>query len=155
MDELIGAIESAAHATVHEYVDPRTGKRGAVALAPKLGLQPGTLSNKTNPLQPHGLTVPESVALQLAANDFRLLHAEASALGHVAYQLPLVMVSDVELLDQYCVFHAAVGAKASALRHALADGRITPAEVAEIRQALEALIRAGLGVLHRVEVLAG
>jgi hypothetical protein len=155
MDELIGALDRAVYDTVHAFEDARTGQRGAVALAPKLAMQPGTLSNKANPLQEHQLTLRESIALQMAASDYRILRTYAWSLGHAVYALPPVTVSDVELLTQYCDFHANVGAKAIALRAALADNKITPYELDEVRSRLEALIRSGLGVLARLEVLAG
>lgn len=155
MQELIGDIDQAIYETVHRFVDPVTGKRGAAALAPRLGMQPGTLSNKANILQDHAqLGVREAVPLQLAANDFRILHAMAAACGHCAYQLPTVDVSDIELLEQYAEFHQRVGEKAAAIRRALSDRRITATEARDIRAQLDPLIRAGLQLVARFEVLA-
>ena len=155
MEDIIGALDRAVYETVHGYVDPRTGQRGAVALAPKLGMQPGTLSNKANPLQEHQLTLRESIPLQLSAWDFQILKAYARELGHAVYALPTPHVSDIELLDQYAAFHAAVGEKAEALRNALADGRVVPAEVQEVKRALYEVVASGLAVVTRLEVLSG
>jgi hypothetical protein len=155
MDEIVGAIDRAVYDTVHGYFDPRTGQRGAVALAPKLGMQPGTLSNKANPLQEHQLTLRESASLQLGADDFRILKAYAASLGHAVYALPPQNVSDVELLNQYAAFHAAVGEKAEALRAALGDGRIDQAEVEAVKRAVYEVAATGLAVVARLEVLAG
>lgn len=154
MDDVFGDLARAVYETVHGFQDRKTGKRGAVALAPRLGIIPGTLANKANPLQESELTLSEATAVQLAAQDFRILRAMAWELGHATYSLPEVGVSDMEILTQYTEFHVAIGAKATAIRAALADG-CTPEELAAVRRALEASIRAGLGLLARLEVLAG
>lgn len=157
MRELIGGLDEAVYQTVHEYVDPRGRAKGAVALAPRVGMNPGTLSNKANPLQDTAqLTLAEAVTIQTVAQDFRILHALAAALDHCAYRLPApVPVSDVALLDSYADMHAALGRKATALRRVLEDGRVTPAEVNELRQLLDDAIRSGLQLLSRLEGLAG
>jgi hypothetical protein len=153
MEEIIGALDSAVYDTVHGYIDPRTGQRGAVALAPKLGMQPGTLSNKANPLQEHQLSLRESIPLQLSAYDFRILKAYAWTLGHAVYALPAPDVSDVELLDQYAAFHAAVGEKAEAVRAALCDGTISHAEIDDVKRAFYEVATTGLALVARLEVL--
>lgn len=154
MDEVFGELARAVYDTVHGYRDSKTGKRGPVALAPRLGMIPGTLANKANPMQDSELSLSEATAVQLAAQDYRILRAMAWELGHATYELPSVAVSDMEILTQYTEYHAAVGAKAIAIRNALADG-CTPEELAEVQRALEASIRAGLGLAARLEVLAG
>lgn len=156
MRELFDGVDRAIYDTVHEYVDASTRQRGAVGLAPRINLQPGTLSNKANPtMDTHQLSLRESVPLQLLANDYRILRAYCLLLGHVAYPLPTAdcKSSDVELLDQYASFHSAVGEKACAIRAALADGDISPAEMTEIRSRFEAMVRTGLGLLSRLEAL--
>jgi hypothetical protein len=157
MQDAFDRLDRAIHATVHEYQDERTRHRGAVALAPRVGMQAGTLSNKANPtIETHQLGLRESIPLQIAAGDYRILHEYALALGHIAYRLPSSTkpVSDLALLDDYTAFHAAVGRKATAIRNALADGRIERAEVDDIRGEFEAAICAGLELLARLEVLA-
>jgi hypothetical protein len=116
---------------------------------------PGVLSNKANPMQDHQLTLRESVPLQLAAADFHILHAYSHVLGHCAYRLPDAdSVSDVELLNTYCDLHAKVGTLALQIRSTLKDGRITEAELPPLRSAFDDLVRAGLGVVARIEALA-
>ena len=155
MDELIGAIDRAVYDTIHDYVDPATGRRGATVLAPRCGMQPNTLSNKANVLQDrHRLSLSESVTVQTVTRDFRILYAYAQTLGHCAYRLPdLTDCSDIELLDAYTQYHEEIGLKASAIRRALQDGRVTPVEAADIRRLLDHTIRAGLGVIARLEAL--
>lgn len=155
MWELIGPVERAAYETVHGFVDRRTGARGAVALAPKIGMTANALSNRVNPEQEHAkLGLSESIQVQVAAGDYRILHAYASVLGHVAYQLPEGIHSDAALLTQWAEFTSAVGKKSEALRLALEDNSFTQAEVDEIRRRLHAAIRAGLQLLARIEGLS-
>lgn len=155
MQDMFGALETAAYETVHGYVDPVTKKRGAVALAPKMGIAPGTLSNKVNVTMDHQLTLRESIPLQLVSGNFAILAAYNQALGHVGYQLPAVdeSISDVALLEQYASMHAELGALAGNVRSALRDGRITSEEVQGIRTAFDATARAGLCFLARLEAL--
>ena len=153
-DELFGSVEAAISETVDGYRDPATRRRGAVALGPKVGMLPATLSNKANPLQDHQLTLRESIPLQLVADDFRILHAYASALLHVAYQLPEPGdCSDVQLLDQYAAMHAELGRLAQSVRDSLADNRVTRDEVDHIRALFDGTARAGLGLVARLEAL--
>lgn len=157
MRELITGLDQAVYDTVHEYVDPRTKARGAVALAPRVGMQPGTLSNKANPLQETSqLSLAEAVTIQTVAQDFRVLYAFAATLDHCAHRLPAQPIaSDVALLDSYTELHAALGRKAAALKRVLADGRVTQAEIREMHQLLDDAFRAGLQLMSRLEGLAG
>lgn len=154
--DLFDRLDRALYDTVHGYVDGKTRSRGAVALAPKIGLQPGTLSNKVNPqMDTHQVGLRESIPLQLATADYRVLHVYASVLGHCVYPLPdNAVTSDMELLTQYAHFHATVGKHSGVIREALRDGRISAAEIGCVRQAFDELVRSGLSVLHRLEALA-
>lgn len=156
MRELFGRLDTAIYETVHGYRDPVTRERGAAALAPKVNLSSGSLSNKASPTMPdHRLGLVESVPIQLITGDFRILHAYSAALGHCAWKLPLhSSASDVELLDAYATVHEQAGKVAASIRSALADRRITAAEVAQIRGNFDAEIRAGLELLARLDGLA-
>ncbi len=63
-------------------------------------------------------------------------------------------VSDVELLNVYCELHAKVGVLAQQIRSTLKDSRITSDELPALRAAFDELVRAGLGVVTRIEALA-
>lgn len=156
MLELFGQLDTAIYDTVHGYRDAASRTRGAVALAPKLGMPPGTLSNKADPTNTGAkLGLVESVTLQLVANDFQILHAYNAVLGHCAWRLPVdSSAGDVELLDAYAAMHEQCGRMAVAIREALADRRVTTDEVARIRQHFEAEVRAGLELLARLQAIA-
>lgn len=156
MQELFGRLDVAIYDTVHGYRDTATRERGAMALGPKIGIPPGTLSNKANPAMPdHKLGLAESVTLQLVADRFDILHAYAASLRHCAWPLPAHSdASDVELLDAYTKVQEEAGCKARAIREALKDGRVTAEEVATVRARFDNEVRAGLELLSRLEALA-
>lgn len=155
IQSLFSALDSAIYETVNSFVDPVTKGRGATALAPRLNIAAGTLSNKANPLQEHQLSLRESISLQLATIDFGILHAYNGALGHVGFRLPDAdQIGDVELLDAYCELHTRVGHLAQTIRNALLDHRVSIAEVIQIQIAFDALVRSGLGMVNRIEGLA-
>jgi hypothetical protein len=156
MRELFGQLDTAIYETVHGYRDPVTRSRGAAALAPKLGMPPGSLSYKADPTNTSAkFGLIESVTTQLVAGDFQILHAYTAVLGHCAWCLPPHSnASDVELLEAYASVHAQMGQMATAIRDALSDRRVTRVEVAAIRMHFDAQVRAGLELLARLEALA-
>lgn len=154
--DLIDPIAQAAHDLVHDYRSARDDRRrGAAALAPLVGMNPGTLANKVNPLQEHQLTLTESVQLQAAARDYRILHAYAAVLGHAVYQLPeCADADDVELLTRYSQYHARMGQQSEEICRALSDRRVTAAEVQSIERAFLEVINAGLALMVRLHGIA-
>lgn len=139
-------IELAQYELVHDYPG------GAAALGPTVGMNPGTLNNKVNPsVETHRLAVPEAVALQHAAKDFRLLQVEAHVLGHSAVRLgDYSGVSDVEVLTAYCRFNAEMGEAAQAIEHALEDHKVTRRELDRIRTEGREMIQAWLELENRL-----
>lgn len=152
---MMDLVEKAIYETVHGY---RAGaNRGAVALAPRVGMRAGTLSNKADPaMESHQLTLRESIPIQQIAQNFSILYAYAAVLDHCAVELgDFNQTSDVEMLDLYCEYHARIGTGAQALRNALQDRRITFIEARNVKCALLEQIRAGMELQARVEALAG
>ena len=154
-DDLFTPLDLAIHRTVKGYVDPHTGHRGAVALSAKVGMPSGTLSNKASPQIPEAkLGLIESVPVQLVANDFQILHTYNAALGHCAYRMPIApVVSDMAVLDAYLDVHATTGKKAMAIRAALQDGKVTRAELDDIKALFDDRVRAGLELIACLERL--
>lgn len=150
MDQLREAIYS----TVHEYRDEQ-GKRGAVALAPKLNIPAGTLSNKANPDQENRLGLLESIPLQIVSKDFQILYAYAVELGH----LPPVPfgnfkdTSDADLVALITRLYADIGKASLALHDALKDRRITRGEYTKVRKFLLEAQQAGHELLCRMDAL--
>jgi hypothetical protein len=143
------ALEAAQYRVVHEYPG------GARALAPLVGMNAGTLSNKVSPsVETHKLSLQEAVAISHATGDFRILLAMAQLLRHIC--LPLTDfdgVSDAELLDLYAGYHKELGETAEAIQAALADGQVTRRELNRVKAEFHEDAQAGFEFLQRLEGL--
>lgn len=145
---MIDVIDEAIYDLIHNF------KGGAPALAPLVGIRPGTLMNKANPDQDHQLTVREGVVIQQAQRKYHLLHAESLLLNHVAIPLGGYSdTSDIELLNTYAWLHEQIGALATTIRCALDDNIIIPSELRHIKKHGRAVVRAMLEMERRMEAL--
>jgi len=144
-------LDRAMHAVVHDY-----GKRGATELGPLIGIAPSTLSNKVNPsVETTWLYVAEAIRLQAFTKDYRILHAEAELLNHIAVPIEAFAgMSDLELLDAYATWIAEIGDVSGSILEALEDRHISRAEVETIRSDMHNAARAAFGLLARLESLA-
>lgn len=123
-------IFDAAYRVAHDFPD-----RGAVGLAIKIGKNPGTLLNEISPgCETAKLGLGTALAMSVAANDPRILHAFADALGFVAVRRPTLGdgVADEAILDLFLSRDVRTGSFAETVSAALADGRITKDEMGEI-----------------------
>jgi hypothetical protein len=148
---MIDSLDQAIYDTIHGY------KGGAVSLAPRVGMNPGTLNNKAYPGHDAQLTLRESIPIQREARDFKILHTYASCLDHAVIPLgDYSRTTDLELLDLYARYHAELGQTAQAIRECLAGegGRITRRDVRQVRRELIEDNQAGLEVLARLEGIA-
>lgn len=141
----------AAYRVAHDFAD-----RGAVGLAARLDKNPGTFLNELSPgCDTAKLGLGTAVAMSLAANDFRILHAFADTCGHLAFPKPdLSNVSDQALLDLWFARDEAAGRFAETVRRALADGGISAAEFSEIKAAAYRYAAAVLEIVARLEGLS-
>lgn len=127
---------------------------GATGLARQMGVPAGTFLNRVNPEQEtHTLPVGMAVAMSIAAQDFRILHAFADTCGFVAFKKPdLSNVSDASLLEMMLKRDRAEGDFAQVLAMSLENGQVSSEEVAEIeREAYEA----AAAMLELVERIRG
>ena len=149
------ALQQAIHDTVHEYPiwSDRKKPRGAVALAPMVNMQAGTLSNKANTImETHQLTLAESIPIQREAQDYRITDAYCMTLGGVFLRFhDLKFVSDQQLLDVWAKYIQEDGETAKAVSEALADGNINEKEMDRIEKEVNEDIQAKLELLHRVK----
>ena len=151
---MIDALDQAIYDTIHDYRG-RRGQRGATALAPRVGMNPGTLQNKAYHGHESQLSLRESIPIQLQTGDFRILNTYCEELGFVAMPIgDFSGVSDLALLDLYADYHAEIGEAAWAISDSLADGRITRTEVRRVQRELMQATSAGLAFLARMEALA-
>lgn len=142
--------QDAAYHTAHD------SPGGVQALAVRMDMSPNVLQNKVNPMVVyHKLTLSEAVRMQALTGDVRILHAMASELGHVAVPvLGYEGVSDMELLDGYMDSITALGEFTAAFQLSIADGRVTPAEMARMEALSYELIQRHLALMMRLRGMA-
>ncbi|WP_439640576.1 phage regulatory CII family protein [Nevskia sp.] len=149
-----GTLRTAIYLTVHEF-PARAGHNAVESAALAIGRAPGTVYNKAAPESEQGFTLAEALALMTASGDYRILHALAQACGHSLVALgDYRRTSDIELLDLLLMQSRAEGTRSDKIRSALADGRVTLAEISDIRDAVHAHVRSELELLQRMEGLA-
>jgi len=156
-DEMVvDPLDQAIYDTVHRYTNPNTGKKGAVGLAPVVDMPASTLQNKANPFEQFAhLTVREARKVMLAAGDNRILHQLAADVGEACVPLPtLKFAADMDLLDSWAEWQQDVAKTIEAVRDALADQKITQAEVASVRLELIKDFEKGLAMLDVLKGMA-
>jgi hypothetical protein len=133
MNELFTTAQIAYYELVHNFRKGKTPS-GAAALAPLVGMNPGTLNNKVNPnIDSHHLSAAEGVALQAAARNYAPISAEAATLGGVFTLIePLDDNTDERLLKLFLELHEEQGETAETVRIALEDGRVSANELKDI-----------------------
>lgn len=136
MDDVFDPLDKAAYDTVHDYKNPRTGKKGAVGLGQVVGMPHSTLQNKVNPaMELQYLGLKEARALMLASGDHRILHQLAQDLGEACFPLPTSdFVGDLDVLEALTKWQAEIGETAQKLRDIYADGSVDAEEVEELRR---------------------
>ena len=151
---MIDALEQAIYDTIHGYKGSG-GHNGAVGLAARIGMNPGTLNNKAYPGNDHHLTLRESIPIQRETRDFRILAEYAACLDHAIIPIgDFSRTGDAELLNLYCTYHMEIGETAEAVLEALQQGAISRQLVRKIRRELIEDMQAGLAFLARIEALA-
>jgi len=147
---MIDALAQAIHDTVHQC------KGGALALAARIGMNPGTLNNKAYPGSDDAqLNLRESIPLQLETRDFRILATYAHLLDHAVIPVAdFSGTSDLELLNLYAAYHVDIGETAQQIRDALGTQRISRRHVLTVRREMIEDMQAGLAFLARLEALA-
>lgn len=144
-------VHDAAYRVAHDFDPPH----GAVSLAKKLGKNAGTLMNQLNPHQDTAkLGLGDAVAMSLAANDFRILHAFADTCGFVALAKPdYSRVSDASLLEILLKRDREEGDFAEVLAAALENGQVSPREFDDIEREGYEAAAALLELVERVRGL--
>lgn len=123
-------VLDAAFHTAHDFPG------GVPALAQRMApMSPNVLNKKVDPnVDTHHLRLDESVKMQSIAGDFRILHAMAFTLNHVAIPLPnFDAIGDMELLDGFMDIIRELGELTQEFQASWADGRITKNELSRIQ----------------------
>ena len=153
-DLIVDPLDVAIYETVHEYVNPKTGKKGAVGLAPVVDMHASTLQNKSNPTEQFAhMTVREARKVMHATGNNRILHQLAADLGEACVPLPTIeFAADMDLLEAWAEWQNDVAKTITALRDAIADKKVTMDEVGKVRIELIKDFEKGLSI---VDVLKG
>lgn len=149
--EQYSPLEDAIHDTVHRFA--HHGRRGAEALGPLIGVQPGTLRNKANPDIPtHQLTVAESVPVQLVSNNFSIHEALDRLFGRVSIPqaFDLTRVTDLDLVESMARWQAEVGETSQAVLGCL-QGQCTDEQIHTVERELYQDVQKGLELLRRLK----
>jgi hypothetical protein len=127
-------ILDAFHATVH---NPALG--GCEAIAARMGMNPGVLRNKANPnIATNHATLDEADRLMGLTGDHQVLHALARNHGYVCIKMDEGQkASDVAVLELVAKVMCTEGEVGREMYNALADGRVTQAELARIKKAVK------------------
>jgi len=133
----IDSLDQAAYETVHDFVDSNTGKKGAIGVANITGMRPSTVQNKASRTDfLANFNIKEMRTVMLATNDFRMLETMNRDCGFAMTALPTLdrFSSDMDLLSEWADWQSEVAKTGQRIKEALSDGKITQAEVAEIRK---------------------
>jgi len=140
----------AFHKTVH-------GSPGGVdALAPRMGLSAGILRNKANPNSATNKpTLDEADRLMGVTGVYDVLHSLAANHGFVCVRVEEgASAADMAVLEMVTQVWQTNGEVGAEINQALADGRITKAEVVRVREAVRRAERALESVVARLEGMA-
>lgn len=142
MDQLDIAIQSTA-----------TNATGGIkGLSQKMGVNHQTLINKCNPnSETHKLTLREAMAMMINTGDVQILEVLASELGYTIE--PKASRSTKDLMAAVLTADAEHGDVGRSIQEALADGRLTPREVAKVRDEVSEAKRALDDLLSTVVTL--
>lgn len=129
---------------------------GAAALAPRLGMSEAVLNSKVRVnCTSHCVNVRDLRNIVGFTNDLRPLHALAREFDHVMVQRATgEPASDMAVLEAVAALWADNGSLGQTVHHALADGRLTDAEMQGIRKAIYAAQGSLTTLLRRLENMA-
>ncbi len=143
--------QDAVYDIVHDYPG------GAVSLAPRVrnGMSPRVLDNKVNQgCTTHHLSVGEMVTITARTGDLQVIRALAARFDQLL--VPVVGfegISDTALLETYTQLMKELGEFSAVFHNALADNKITRAEIDSMRAEMRDFQTAGEELLNRAEQL--
>lgn len=137
----------AFHKTVHG------APGGCEAIATRMGMSAAILRNKANPNSATNKpTLDEADRLMGITGEHSILHALAANHGYVCVRVEDgASASDMAVLEMVTQVWQTNGEVGAEVNKALADGRITRAEIDRVRDAVKRAERALEGVVARLE----
>jgi hypothetical protein len=141
-------VDDAAHAVVHDYPG------GSESLGPRAGIGAAVLRSKVNPnAGTHHLTLKEAVRITGLTGDMRILQAFAQECGHILLAAPGGddrHASDMAVLELVAAVGGSQGDLFGSIHRALADGELTTAELAAIKDCGQAAMARIAALLQRL-----
>jgi len=149
-------LDVAVHRTVHGFTDPKTGEKGAPALAKTIGMKPGVLQNKADPgMDEAQLNLKQARSVVLATGDTEIAEAFAAECGGVFVPVEKFNATgDAGLLEQYTAMEAEHGRLAGEIHAALDDKKLTPAHIRALKTTLNRLISEQQALVARMGAVA-
>lgn len=140
----------AFHKTVHG------APGGCEAIAPRMGMSAAILRNKANPNSATNKpTLDDADRLMGVTGDHSILHALAANHGYVCVQVEEgAGVPDMAVLEMVTLVWQTNGEVGAEVNQALADGKITRAEIERVRDAVKRTERALESVVARLQGMA-
>ena len=139
---------------VLEVVRTASYQYGVDTLAPKMGIQKGTLYNKLNNddgSAHHKITLQDFIQIITITGDYKPLLSLCGLLDHAAYKFPdLSNLGDEALLDIVNTVHIEGGQSHKVLADALADGQVTQDECVAFERQVFMWLSAILALRSRV-----
>jgi hypothetical protein len=125
-------------AAIENTVGLKEGEKKWASLSASLGMSEGVLRNKVAAEKEdkrHHLTLAEAIAMAKASGNHILVHALCNEFGGEFLHYPgLDGGSDGELLSRYTGMMRELGKFSTDIHESLADGKITPDEIANLRK---------------------
>lgn len=140
-------VSDALFHTAHDF------KGGVPALAQRMDASANVLQKKVDPaIDTHKPLLLEAVKIQQITQDYRVLHAMAQTLEHVAIPVPAeIELGDMGLLDAFMRTVEADGALCAEFRKAWADGNINAKEFEQLKISTYKQIGERLAFLAEIE----
>lgn len=144
-------VLDAAHHLVQAYPG------GAEALAPRVGKNATTLRHEVNRTGQAKLGLGDAVSMSVLTSDLRILNAFAAECGCVVMPTPAALAGGGAAMHRVAALAREFGELVGDVTQAMADGRISANELADIERNWAELQAAGQSLVahFRAEHLAG
>lgn len=142
------SVLDAAYHVAHDF----TG--GVPALAQRMGLNQDTLQKKLKPeVETHHIRLDEAVKMGDIANDARILHAHAYALGHLAIPIPIADCNSGDgILDEVLQSSSSFGDVMAKFKEVYKDREISKSELSDFEQSTYCAVAALMGLLEEARL---
>jgi hypothetical protein len=144
----IDPLDAAIYHTVHDYVDPVTGRKAVPALSNATGWSKSLLQNYANPNEPSHFTVKQLRTLILRTGDKRALHQLAHDVGEACFPLLTKdFPANLDLISAWADWQGEIAETMQNAKTILDDNKVTADEVESLKRELVEDFEKGLMLL--------